>query len=242
MRPISCGYRYIDRLNASHGQCGYKYLLNSASIGYANKFKSLLLCGSVVIYVREGMHHKEFYEYGLLAGVHYVAVDTAADVPAKVRWLREHDDYAHAVAQAGRARMASLNADGLGDFMAVLLRQYAKRQRFVAKPQPGAVHINCEDDLFRHYALSRPWLDSYLMMDNATCVHPPQRGARLTPPGWGGAYRGSKPRCYASHDRAPAAQPHACDFEKPYSTSESFEPDGVFPRAHPHNRDAWDAL
>ncbi len=28
-------------------QCSYKYLLNSASIGYANKFKSLLLCGSV---------------------------------------------------------------------------------------------------------------------------------------------------------------------------------------------------
>ena len=43
-------------------QCGYKYLLNSASIGYANKFKSLLLCGSVVIYVRDGMRHKEFYE------------------------------------------------------------------------------------------------------------------------------------------------------------------------------------
>jgi hypothetical protein len=33
-------------------QCSYKYLLNSASIGYANKFKYLLLCGSVVIYVR----------------------------------------------------------------------------------------------------------------------------------------------------------------------------------------------
>ena len=43
-------------------QCGYKYLLNSASIGYANKFKSLLLCGSVVLYVRDGMRHKEFYE------------------------------------------------------------------------------------------------------------------------------------------------------------------------------------
>jgi hypothetical protein len=39
-------------------QCGYKYLLNSASIGYANKFKSLLLCGSVVLYIREGMRHK----------------------------------------------------------------------------------------------------------------------------------------------------------------------------------------
>ena len=35
-------------------QCSYKYLLNSASIGYANKFKSLLLCGSVVLYVRGG--------------------------------------------------------------------------------------------------------------------------------------------------------------------------------------------
>ena len=32
-------------------QCAYKYLLQSASIGYANKFKYLLLCGSVVICV-----------------------------------------------------------------------------------------------------------------------------------------------------------------------------------------------
>ena len=35
-------------------QCRYKYLINSASIGYANKFKSLLLCGSVVLYIRDG--------------------------------------------------------------------------------------------------------------------------------------------------------------------------------------------
>ena len=86
-------------------QCGYKYLLNSASIGYANKFKSLLLCGSVVIYVRAGMRHKEFYEYGLVPGVHYVAVDENKDVPAMVRWLRKNDEYARAVAQAGRARV-----------------------------------------------------------------------------------------------------------------------------------------
>ena len=65
-------------------QCGYKYLLNSASIGYANKFKYLLLCGSTVIYVQDGITHKEFYEYGLLPGVHYVTVPTAADVPAMV--------------------------------------------------------------------------------------------------------------------------------------------------------------
>jgi len=69
-------------------QCSYKYLLNSASIGYANKFKYLLLCGSVVIYVRDGMTHQEFYELGLLPGIHYVSVPDAAAVPAMVRWLK----------------------------------------------------------------------------------------------------------------------------------------------------------
>ena len=74
------------------------------------------------------MQHKEFYEYGLLAGVHYVQaataddvpamgretalrqrrcgqVATADDVPAMVRYLREHDSYARAVASLGRARL-----------------------------------------------------------------------------------------------------------------------------------------
>ena len=90
-------------------QCSYKYLINSASIGYANKFKYLLLCGSVVIYVQDGMAHKEFYEYGLLPGVHYVSVPTADDVPAMVRWLKAHDSYARGVARAGRERLAALD-------------------------------------------------------------------------------------------------------------------------------------
>jgi hypothetical protein len=221
-------------------QCGYKYLLNSASIGYANKFKSLLLCGSVVIYVREGMRHKEFYEYGLLPGVHYVTVDSSEEIPEMVRWLRANDGYAQAVAQAGRARMEALGAAALSDFMRELLSQYSKRLKFKVTVQPGAVRIDCEDDLWRHYALDRVWLARYLTQDNSSCVHSPLNGAApLGPPGWGGAYRGSKPRCYASHDRSPAAQPHACDFESPFSTSESFEPDGVWPRAHPRNKDGW---
>jgi len=220
-------------------QCSYKYLLNSASIGYANKFKSLLLCGSVVLYVRDGMQHKEFYEYGLLPGVHYVAVDTAADIPATVRWLREHDEYARAVGEAGRARMSSLDVIGLTDFMAELLTQYAKRLQFRVQPQPGSVLIECEDDLWRHYALSRQWLSGYLTRDNSTCVHPPPPNSKLAPPGWGGAYKGSKPRCYASHDLGPAAQPHACDFASPFSTAESWQPEGVFPSAHPASRDHW---
>ena len=220
-------------------QCGYKYLLNSASIGYANKFKSLLLCGSVVIYIRDGMRHKEFYEYGLISGVHYVSVDHPRDVPAMVKWLKEHDDYARAVALAGRARMATLDVAGLTDFMAEVLRTYAERQAFKPRVQGGAVRIECEDDLWRHYSLSKPWMRAYLMEDNATCIHPIAKDAPLGPPGWGGAYAGSKPRCYASHDLGMKAQPLACDFSKPFSTSESFEPYGVFPKPHPNDREHW---
>ena len=179
---------------------------------------------------------QEFYEYGLVSGIHYVAVDTAEDVPAMVRWLREHDDYARAVAQAGRARMSSLDVGALTEFMAETLRAYAARQAFKPKIQPGAVRIECEDDLWRHYALSRGWMKDYLKEDNATCVHPPKPGETLSRPGWGGAYAGSKPRCYASHDMNPKAQPEACSFSKPFSMSESWEPQGKFP--YPHPKDA----
>ena len=159
------GYQQHKCFMRFEDQCGYKYLLNSASIGYANKFKSrpasrpprgavrerrlftargasrsLLLCGSVVLYVREGMRHKEFYEYGLLPGVHYHAVDTAAEVPAAVKWLREHDEYARAVAAAGRARMSALDEPALTDFVAELLTQYSTRQSFKVAPLPGAAH------------------------------------------------------------------------------------------------------
>ena len=47
-----------------------------------------------------------------------------------VRWLRNHDDYARAVAQAGRARMSSLDVKALTDFMAEVFTQYAQRQAF----------------------------------------------------------------------------------------------------------------
>ena len=130
------------------------------------------------------------YRYGLLPGVHYVMVDTAKEIPAKVKWLRRHDEYARAVAAAGRARMSSLDVGALGDFMAETLLQYSKRQGFEVRPARGAVRIDCEDDLWRHYSLSRGWMRSYLMEDNSTCVHPPKPGEVLGPPGWGGACGG----------------------------------------------------
>jgi len=223
-------------------QCSYKYLLNSASIGYANKFKYLLLCGSVVIYVNDGMLHKEFYEYGLVPGVHYVTVPHADAVPAMVQWLRKNDGYARAVAAAGRARMASVDVDGVSDFMAELLRQYAAKQAFRVQPQPGAVEISCEDDLWRHYARDPFWMAHYLTQDNSTCIQPVTPGAPLTAPGWGGAYRGSKVRCVASHDQRAIAQPHACTSEngaRAFQPGTSFEPFDTFPKPHPEDRVDW---
>ena len=79
----------------------------------------------------------------------------------------------------------------------------------------------------------------YLMEDNATCLHPPPAGAVLGPPGWGGAYRGSKPRCTASHDLAPIAQPEACNHAKPFSFAESWEPWDRFPKPHPRDTQHW---
>ena len=40
-----------------------------------------------------------------------------------MRWLRKNDDYARAVAAAGRARMASLDVGAVTDFMAEVLKQ-----------------------------------------------------------------------------------------------------------------------
>ena len=42
--------------------------------------------------------------------------------------------------------------------------------------------------------------------DNATCTKPITAGTPLGPPGWGGSYAGSKPRCVASHDLRSFAQ------------------------------------
>ena len=107
---------------------------------------------------------------------------------------------------------------------------------------PGAVAINCEDDLWRHYARERWFMEKYVVQDNATCVTPIRRGAALGPPGWGGAYNGSKPRCVASHDLRPIAQPDACTRYRSWLGGESFAPFDAFPRAHPDDRTPWMTL
>ena len=161
-----------------------------------------------------------------------------------VRWLKQNDEYARAVALAGRARMATLDTNAVADFMAELLKQYAAKQTYRVTPARGSVQIACEDDLWRHYARDPHWMRNYLMEDNATCIRPIPPGTALGPPGWGGAYAGSKPRCYASHDLNKIAQPEACSKagEPPntgFQPGTSFEPYGKFPWAHPRERRMW---
>ena len=52
---------------------------------------------------------------------------TLALALTQVRWLRQNDGYARAVARAGRARMSSLDVGAVTDFMAEVLREYSRR-------------------------------------------------------------------------------------------------------------------
>ena len=169
-------------------------------------------------------------------GVHYVSVATAADVPATVRYLQKHDSYARSVAAAGRARLSALDVDAIAAFYAELFGQYSRLQRFDVEVLPGAVELSCEDDLWRHYARDKGWMRHYLSEDNSTCIRPIAPGTALSAPGWGGAYKGSKVRCTASHDRLPRAQPHACE---KYQPGTSFEPFDKFPSAHKQDPVDW---
>merc|ERR1712050_17768 len=123
--------------------------------------------------------------------------------------------------------------------MAELLRQYAAKQAFTVRAQPGSVEINCEDDLWRHYARDPGWMGHYLTLDNSTCINPIPPDAVLGSPGWGGAYKGSKVRCVASHDQRTIAQPYACTDERgmmAFQPGTSFQPFDAFLSAHLKDR------
>eukprot|EP00966_Prymnesium_polylepis_P189030 4379705-Prymnesium_polylepis.1 len=88
-------------------------------------------------------------------------------------------------------------------------------------------------------------MEHYLTHDNTTCITPIPDGARVDAPGWGGAYRGSKVRCVASHDQRQIAQPHACTTEQggvAFQPGTSFQPFDVFPTPHPNDRVQWTKL
>ena len=146
--------------------------------------------------------------------------------------------------------LADALADGLADGLADCLPdglvtatagRYAALQTFRPSVAKGAVPIRCEDDLWRHYARDPYWMQLYLMQDNATCTRPI---AKLGPPGYGGAYAGSKPRCVASHDLRSFAQPDVCSSRNgkpPHQPGTSFADFESFPYPSDGERYDWQA-
>jgi len=167
--------------------CRYRYLVNVGSNGYANKLKYLFLCGSVVITVRDGMNNREFFERQFLPGVHYLAVRTAKEIPALVVRLERDRAWGEAIAARGTRRMRRFDMDAVTDYVAHVLREYAKRQAFNVRRQEGTAEVGCEDDLYRHYD-HNGGLRKYITEDNSTCLAPPLPFSSIAAPAWGGTY------------------------------------------------------
>ncbi len=218
--------------------CRYKYLLNVGSNGYANKLRYLFLCGSVVIWVREGSLNHEFFERQFVPGVHYAPVDTVDEIPDAIRRMQADDAFARSLAEAGQARMAQMDLHEVTHYCYQMLKGYAKLQRFKPRRDPRSWEVNCEDDLVRHYARAVGRSTSgysnleqrYITEDNASCIRPPPAGARLGPPGWGGAYNGSKVPCLAAHDLSAKEEKGVCDASNP--TRDADGPDWDRPEAY----------
>lgn len=83
--------------------------MQTGSNGYANKLKYLFLCNSTVLHVLYGADSREFFEYNLLAGEHYIAVPTVEELPGVIRALQQDPARARTVAEAGTKRMMELD-------------------------------------------------------------------------------------------------------------------------------------
>eukprot|EP00854_Cymbomonas_tetramitiformis_P000842 gene842-1326_t len=187
--------------------CRYKYLINVGSNGYANKLKYLFLCGSVVLYVRQGSPNHEFFELQLLPGTHYWPVETPEDLPAAIDYLQAHPALAKRIGTAGTARMRHMDMGEVSNYLSTVLTQYSQKLRFKPTRLKGSFEVNCEDDLWRHYNIDGSLL-RFVTEDNSTCLRRPEP-EDLVAPGWGGAYQGSFVDCKTANDLVEV--PDACN-------------------------------
>jgi hypothetical protein len=143
-----------------------------------------------VLHVKYAGNVREFYEAGLEAGVHYVAVDTVEGLPAAVEALRADPARARRIAAAGQARFARMEQGSVRRYVRDLLVAYAGLQRFTPKVGARSVRIACEDDLHRRYGR----LD-FVGEDNATCAGGMVGDDTRVGPGFGGAFDGTAVPC-----------------------------------------------
>jgi len=104
----------------------YKYAIHvEGSGGWADRYKHLLLSGAVVLKQEAGV--REWFEPLLEPWQHYVPVSsTLHNLSAAVRWAREHDAQARAIAARAAALMQRLLAPQvLVRYQTLLFRGYA---------------------------------------------------------------------------------------------------------------------
>lgn len=86
-------------------QSCYAYIVDFAGIE-ALRWK--LLSGSVVIRARDGLATPRFwFDDDLVDGEHYIGCEID-EIPERVRWLREHDEEARRIGQAGQRKAAEI--------------------------------------------------------------------------------------------------------------------------------------
>lgn len=153
--------------------------------------------------------------------------------------MQADPEYARSIAQAGYDRMSQMDTQEVTHYCAEMLRGYAALQRFKPKRDPRSFEVNCEDDLVRHYergadGFNGMLTERYLTEDNSTCLRPPAAGQALGPPGWGGAHRGERAPCLASHDLSAKEEAGVCDpATKRYAESGRLDgPDWDAPEAY----------
>ena len=110
--------------------CEYAYLANFRGVAASFRHKHLFLCGSLVLHFGDQRDDwLEFYYPAMRPWVHYVPVSQdSADLELILRWVREHDEEAKAIAQRGQKFVIdNLNMDDVSIYWKELLTAYGNR-------------------------------------------------------------------------------------------------------------------
>ena len=117
-----------DQSQPMSAMCGYKFLISVAGYGYSNRLKSLLLCGSVVVHVKQPWN--EFFFPMLRNGTNIAVAHSVADIIPTVQRLRANATLARQIAANGRRlALRQLGMDRTLDYLTGLLKSYSSIQR-----------------------------------------------------------------------------------------------------------------
>lgn len=104
-----------------HQQSRYRYMVNVE--GYVGAFRYLFMLSSGSMVINVDCAYKMWYEPAIVPGDQVLQVRAVADVPAAVRWAREHDNQARETADRARALHQQLSSpECMAAYMALLLR------------------------------------------------------------------------------------------------------------------------